>query len=145
MYVLQEQIDAEFYADRSIEFDELVSSLWKMGDRKNDNFDSAKSVLANSSAGLEFFKSVKQQVLNGTQSQVSGVLDKYLVVKIIYFMFPSIFLILYFGKGGTAGCDCSDCKSRWCRDGIGQFDKIVRCNEKKKNYRGTISFCFGEM
>jgi hypothetical protein len=81
LYVLQEQIDAEFYADRSIEFDERVSSLWKMGDRKNDNFDSAKSVFANSSAGLEFFKSVKQQVLNGTQSQVSDVLDKYLVVK----------------------------------------------------------------
>lgn len=61
LFVLQEQIDEDFFLDRGFAFSQSRTSLWKMGDRKNDNMDSPKTEFSNSSIGRQFFFDSRQK------------------------------------------------------------------------------------
>ncbi len=80
LYVLQEQIDEDFFRDRNFAWNDSSVSLWKMGDRKNDNQDSPKTSFANSTVGREFFEEARRIAQNGTVSQVESLLIEDLVI-----------------------------------------------------------------
>ncbi len=74
LYVLQEQIDDDFFEARNMSFTP-AALLFKMGDRRSDYHDAPKSAAANTTAGHAFLLSARQQCENGTTAEIEATLD----------------------------------------------------------------------
>lgn len=71
LYTVTEAIGKDFFLARNLPFDDGSSSLWKMGDRKNQNGDTPKTSWANGTLGRHQFLRAKQISENGTVSQLT--------------------------------------------------------------------------